>query len=779
MSQYENEREQLLDVFGEFLYVADVHTYELLYMNERGLNLLNLDPKNYKYKKCYEVIQGSDSPCSFCTNKYLSYDHVYMWEYKNPYLGRHFSIHDKLIDWQGRKSRIELSFDITDFKYKVQTLENKIESIVESIPGGICQMADDGHLSILWHNDAFLKIIGYTREQFKAELNGTADYVLPEDMATLAEALEKTKRTRQTQLLEMRIRRRDGESRTLLTSVGYSHAAENAACPVYYNVLVDITEYKRLLERNERQVKDALLAKARAASESKSRFLSRMSHELRTPLNAVISMNRLAIHGRNDAKVLQNCHAKIEAAAQYLLSLINDVLDFSRIENGKLQLSIQPFSLPALLYDLYDLFANEAAQKSLIFSLYAEPFEEERFNGDALHLKQICVNLLSNAFKFTGEHGHVSLTVRKLTARGRTNVLEFTVSDTGIGISPDGLTRIFNMFEQESSTVTHRYGGSGLGLSISKALAELMDGSITAKSRERQGSSFIVILPLETAPDQATPDRTDVADLCSRVLVVDGRRDGGAASRILNAARIKTACATDVSEAIRLLDASITEHAPFDAVLLAAALPGADRLREHLRERPELADVRLALTGMQLPDPEMMEDNTAGFIRKPFFRSVLLDGLRELREGAPKAAPPEQPIDFTGKRLLLVEDNELNMEIAHEQLKARGFSVELARDGQEALELFAASGPRYFDAILMDVLMPVMDGLTTTRKIRRLQRDDAHTIPIIALSANAFAEDHQKSLDSGMNAHISKPLEIDTLCELLQNCFNKRSATDV
>ena len=219
MSQYENEREQLLDVFGEFLYVADVHTYELLYMNERGLNLLNLDPKNYKYKKCYEVIQGSDSPCSFCTNKYLSYDHVYMWEYKNPYLGRHFSIHDKLIDWQGRKSRIELSFDITDFKYKVQTLENKIESIVESIPGGICQMADDGHLSILWHNDAFLKIIGYTREQFKAELNGTADYVLPEDMATLAAALEKTKRTRQTQLLEMRIRRRDGESRTLLTSV--------------------------------------------------------------------------------------------------------------------------------------------------------------------------------------------------------------------------------------------------------------------------------------------------------------------------------------------------------------------------------------------------------------------------------------------------------------------------------------------------------------------------------------------------------------------------------
>ena len=769
MSQSENGRERLLDVFGEFLYVADVRTYELLYMNERGLNLLNLNPKNYKYRKCYEVIQGADAPCSFCTNKYLSYDNVYIWEYENRYLGRHFSIHDKLIDWDGRESRIELSFDITKFKNKVHKLENKVDSIVGSIPGGICQMADDGFLTILWYNDTFLKLIGYTKEQFKTELNGTADYILPQDMAMVAAALEKTKRTHQTQLLEMRIRRRDGEVRTLLTTIGYSHVPENTSHPAYYSVIIDITDYKRLLERNEREVKDALLTRAQAASESKSRFLSRMSHELRTPLNAVIGMNRLAIHRQDDAKELQNCHAKIEAAARYLLSLINDVLDFSRIENGKLQLAIQPFSLPAFLYDLYDLFSGEAEQRLLDFTLRVEPFEEEHFNGDALHLKQIFVNLLSNAFKFTEKHGRVTLAVRTLTRRGRTSVLEFTVSDTGIGISPDGLTRIFNIFEQETTEIVNQYGGSGLGLSISKSLVELMDGTISVRSKKGRGSAFTIVLPLGAAA--APPPSAVAEDAFSSVLVVDNREDGETATRILNAAGIKTVFASGAFEAIRRLDASAAGGEPLGTVLLAAALPGADAVRRHLRSQPELAGVRLALTGVRLPDPEAMADAGPGFIRKPFFRSFLLDGLRKLHGGAPEERPHEDFFDFTGKNLLLVEDNELNMEVAREQLRGCGFSVEAACNGKEAVERFAASPPHHFDVILMDVLMPVMDGLTATRKIRDLRRDDARTVPIVALSANAFEEDRQKSLASGMNAHASKPLEIDALCTLLRTYF--------
>ncbi len=765
MALNENEREQLLDAFGECIYVADFYTYELLYMNENSLKALNLSPASYKHKKCYELIQGVDAPCSFCTNKYLSYDKSYVWEYKNPYLKRHFSIHNKLIDWEGRKARLELSFDITEIKEEVQTLEYKMASILESIPGGICQMTDDGLMTVLWYNDAFLKIIGYTGEQFKSELNSKAGYIFSDDMAAVAAALEKAKQTHRTQLLEMRVIRRDGEMLTLLTTISYSPSAVDTSCSVYYSVIVDITEYKRLLERNEQEVKDALLAKAQAANQAKSRFLSRMSHELRTPLNAVIGMNRLAMRGQDDKKILQNCHTKIEAAAQYLLSLINDVLDFSRIESGKLQLSIQTFSLPTLLHDLYDLFSDEAERKSLTLSLHVTPFEEEYFSGDMLHLKQICVNLLSNAFKFTGEHGRISLTVRKLASRGRIVVLEFIVSDTGIGISPDSLTRIFNIFEQENSEIANHYGGSGLGLSISKSLVELMGGTISAESKEGEGSSFTVILPLDTAPE---PPSENPGPALSRVLVADNQEDGGAALHILNAAGIKTVFASDGPEAVRLLDASVTDGAPFDAVLLAASLPGADAVKEHLRNRPESERVRLALTGAQFPDPATRTDGTPGFIRKPFFRSVLLNGLRELCGDAPKKKLQEKPFDFTGKRLLLVEDNELNMEIACAQLQEYGFIIESARNGKEAVEHFNASRPHHFDAVLMDVLMPVMDGLTATREIRRLQRDDARTVPIIALSANAFEEDRRKSLASGMNAHASKPLEIAALCDLLR-----------
>lgn len=231
MTLNEEERERLLDVFGEFIYVADFYTYELLYMNENSLKFLNITPEEYKHKKCYEIIQGYDAPCSFCTNKYLSYEQAYLWEFKNPYLGRHFSIQDKLIDWGGRKARIELSFNITEYKEKVEALEHKISSMLESIPGGICQIADNGLLSVLWYNDSFLDIIGYTKEQFKKELNCTARYIFPEDIAMAAATLEKAKQTRQTQLVEIRVRRRDGEGLTLLMTANYSPSSYGLVLP--------------------------------------------------------------------------------------------------------------------------------------------------------------------------------------------------------------------------------------------------------------------------------------------------------------------------------------------------------------------------------------------------------------------------------------------------------------------------------------------------------------------------------------------------------------------
>lgn len=765
-------QEQLLDIFGEFIYVADFETYDLLFMNERSLNILGLTSDTYKHKKCYEAIQGRDAPCPFCTNKYLRYDRIYAWEYKNPYLKRHFSIYNRLIEWEGRKARIELSFDITHIKEQVLSLEDKLEAMLASIPGGVCQCADDGLMTVLWHNETFLQLIGYTKEQFQNELNNTAGYILTEDMATAAAALERAKQTRQIQLIELRIKRRDGQVLTFLTTVNYSPATPTTPCPGFYSVYVDVTEYKRLLDRNERQIKDALLAKAEAASQAKSRFLSRMSHELRTPLNVVIGMNQLAMRELDNKTALENCHAKIESAATYLLSLINDVLDFSRIESGKLRLSSQVFSLPAFLYDLYDMFSDGAESGEVTFSLDVEPMEEDTFTGDMLHLKQVLVNLLSNAFKFTPKQGHVGLSVRKLTGGRQTTVLEFRVSDTGIGISPAALERIFNVFEQENSEIANHYGGSGLGLSISKSLVELMDGTITAQSQVDKGSVFSVVLPFGTVYSHI-PETPRFSAMT--VLIVDNPQDGRAAARILKAASIKTVCTADGEEAIRLLDASVKEGEPFDIVLLAACLPGTEAVKEHILHQSGLEGVRVIWTGHRPLGQKGVEEDSFPFIRKPFFRSTLLASMQQYGENRPTAPSSQERFDFAGKRLLVVEDNELNMEIVCELLKEYGFATESACNGEEGVQRFAASQPRYFDAILMDILMPVMDGLTAAKEIRRLEREDARTVPIIALSANAFEEDKQKSLDSGMNAHVSNPLEIEGLCRVLRSFFDRRA----
>ena len=384
--------------------------------------------------------------------------------------------------------------DVTDLKKETANTEFKMTSMIQSIPGGICQVADEGEYAVLWYNDKFLEIIGYTDQQFTAELRGKVRYVHPDDMLTVAAVMQEAKRTGSTKTMEMRIVRRDGEIRTLMTTL--SHMGGGDGAPVYYSVGIDITEYKRQQERDRKKLENAL-EMARQASQTKSRFLSRMSHEIRTPLNAVIGMTDIASRSEGDKKVLRNCLRKIDSAANYLLSLINDVLEVSRIESGKLTLSEKSFSLPDFLYDIADLFSAEADRKQIDFDIDVDVFPEEQFWGDPLHLKQIFVNLLANAFKFTEAGGRISLGVRKLNRSGGTTRLEFSVADTGIGMKPEFLDRIFNAFEQETNDTTIRYGGSGLGLSICKHLTELMGGSIEVSSREGEGSVFKVRLPLD------------------------------------------------------------------------------------------------------------------------------------------------------------------------------------------------------------------------------------------------------------------------------------------
>lgn len=627
----------ILNAIDEIIYVADVHTHDMLYMNSNCISVTGC--ADYHGKKCYAILHKDTSPCPFCTNHLLNRDAFYTWEHNNTHLGRCFFLKDKLIDWEGRLARIEFAIDVSQYKSQINIVENKITSIIKSIPGGICLgESTPAGIKVVWHNDNYLDLIGYTEEQFASELSSMVSYVHPDDIGRVAEVCEESKRTGQPQTMHMRVVRRDGTVRSLITSASY-YKTLGSEKESYYSTGIDITDYTHK-EEEDRKALQAALKAAQEASKAKSRFLSHMSHEIRTPLNAVIGMAAIANSSISDTAFVMDCHKKIDQAANYLLSLINDILDMSRIESDKLLLAHRPFDFKAFVEGISSLFAVQAQERGVSFSIRVQAGAYRHFVGDALHLKQVLVNLLSNAMKFTPRRGQVSMYIRTKPHGADTLRLEVDVQDTGIGIKPEALSRVFETFEQADSNTTTEYGGSGLGLAISKRIVELMDGEIHAESTLGAGTTFKMWVPLE------------------------------------------------------------------------------------------------------------------------------------VYAGDPLVLHAKQDVSFAGKVVLVAEDNEINMEIATEILRAKDIVVVPAVNGQVALDVFSKSELGHFDAILMDIRMPLMDGMAATRAIRALPRADAATVPIIALSANAFEEDKQASLACGMSGHISKPIDIAELYNVLAQCLS-------
>ena len=375
---------------------------------------------------------------------------------------------------------------------------------------------------------------------------------------------------------------------------------------------------------------------------AKSEFLSRMSHEIRTPMNGIVGMSTIAMQNIDNTDKIKDCLEKVIMSSKHLLALINDVLDMSKIESGKVELRHESFNFRAFLQDFENLYGEQAKSKGISYETVLASDLEVQIIGDSLRLNQVLSNLLSNALKFTPAKGIIKLRVSK-TGEDQENVyLRFEVIDTGCGIAEENYDKIFESFEQENVDVTYKYGGTGLGLSIVKRFTQLMGGGIHVTSMQGSGSTFTVDLPFGKIKESGKP---------TRFSDIDGR--------------------SDLARDCYVID-----------------------------------------------------------------------------------------YDFKGKRILLVEDNELNREIAEELIGATGASVESAEDGVQAVEKFKESAEGYYDLILMDVQMPHMDGYEATRCIRALGRSDAQKVPIFAMTANAFAEDVQKSREAGMNAHISKPLDI-------------------
>ena len=539
-------------------------------------------------------------------------------------------------------------------------------------------------------------------------------------------------------------------------------------------LVLEQQEKEREAERNRQIIKDALTA-AEQASRAKSDFLSRMSHEIRTPMNAVIGMTTIAAASLDNRDKLTDCLGKIGLSSRYLLSLINDILDMSRIESGKVSIINEEFDFRSFVEGISSLIYPQAKNKNIVFDLNIEGVVDERYRGDPLRLNQVLINILSNALKFTPEWHSVHLSIRE-TRRVRDRAyLQFIVRDTGIGMEQGLLTRIFEPFEQGGASISHSYGGSGLGLAISSNLVSLMNGHISVSSTPGVGSEFVVELPLLTVPDNTPKQDVSLEDI--RVLVVDDDLvTCEHTTLILNRIGVDAEYVTSGKAAVTRVKSALQRHTCYNIALVDWKMPDMDGVETARSIRrivgPDTLVIIMSAYDWTEIEARAREAGVDFFISKPIFQSVVQDVLlKATRRRQSAATLPVQKEDFAGRRILLVEDNEINMEIARTLLEFRNASVDGACNGQQAVEMFRSSPPNHYDAVLMDVRMPVMDGIAATQSIRGLNRADAATVPILAMTANAFAEDIEQSRKTGMNEHLAKPIEPETLYARLASYF--------
>ncbi|MBQ7677648.1 MAG: response regulator [Lachnospiraceae bacterium] len=536
----------------------------------------------------------------------------------------------------------------------------------------------------------------------------------------------------------------------------------------------DIDEEMRDSMARSQALSDALAA-AEEASKAKTVFLSNMSHEIRTPMNAIIGLDSLALHEEGLSDAARDYLEKIGTSAQHLLSLINDILDMSRIESGRMVIKNEEFSFPKLMEQINTIFSGQCAEKGIEYNCHVGGALDDYYIGDSIKLRQVMINILGNAVKFTPEGGNVDFDVEKLAAFDDKSTLRFKITDTGIGMSKEYLPKLFDTFSQEDSTASNKYGSSGLGMAITKSIVEMMNGNIEVESEKGKGTTFTVTL---TLLDSDRKD-TGAADIEIRpqemsVLVIDDDEVACEhAKLLLQTAGIATETATSGTKALEMVRLRHARRDPYNLIIVDWQMPEMDGVETTRAIRSEIGDESaiIILTAYNWDDilDEALAAGVDSFISKPLFTSNLLDEFKSAMKKKMAEIPTEKKkAELAGKRILIAEDMAVNAQIMMKVLKMRDMESELADNGRKALDMFAASEVGYYDAILMDMRMPEMTGIEATVAIRALDRADAKTVPIIALTANAFDEDVQRSLQAGLNAHLSKPIQPDLLFETLE-----------
>ena len=524
-------------------------------------------------------------------------------------------------------------------------------------------------------------------------------------------------------------------------------------------------------EIHNRQLAEALQA-AQIANNSKTMFLSNMSHDIRTPMNAVLGFTTLlAQEAENPAKVREYTK-KIMASGQHLLSSINDILDVSKIESGKVVLTYEKFTLNALVLSVDTIIQPMAKAKKQNFYVEVIGVKHEYLLGDEMRMNQILINLLSNAVKYTPEGGNIWFRILGIKQRSsQYERIRIEVQDDGYGMTPEYLETIFDAFTRAENSTTNKVQGTGLGMAITKNIVELMGGTIEVYSEVGKGSLFRVELEFRIPEDQADVQFWKQNGI-GRILAVSGEEQiCGNIRMLMRDVGVLTDIASDMEEAMQQIRHSSGAEKSYDIILIDWNMPGISALQAAEQVREVLSDEIFILfltahDGNEIGEMHLA-DNT-GILAKPFFVSAFREKILEMQTASKEEAGAENGSSLEGMHFLAAEDNEINAEILEELLDMEGADCEIVENGQLAVERFERSAEGEFDAILMDVQMPVMNGHDATKEIRALKRSDATKIPIIAMTANAFAEDEKAALDAGMNAHVAKPLDIDLLKKVIK-----------
>ena len=631
-------------------------------------------------------------------------------------------------------------------------------------------------------SDEFRRMIGYQgMEDFPDVLESWSDLLHPDDKERVLKAYNETISDytgQKTYDVEYRLRTKNRGYRWY-RAVGKPTRRPDGSPITYIGVFIDITEQKKMMQElaEQRESLSVALEDANQANKAKTAFLSNMSHEIRTPMNAIIGLDRIALNDPDISEMTREYLEKIGVSAQHLLSIINDILDMSRIESGRMSVKNEEFSFAKILAQINTIISGQCRDKGIEYECRVKGAVDDYYIGDDMKLRQVMINILGNAVKFTPSGGTVTFVVESTARFNGKSTLRFIISDSGIGMSQEFLPKLFDAFSQEDSSRTNRSGSTGLGMAITKSIIELMNGTISVESEKNKGTTFTVTITLiDCDHKNAQKEEIVIQPHELSVLVIDDDPIACEhAQLVLGQVGVNCEKALSGAEGIQMAKVRLARREPYNLILVDWRMPDMDGVETTRKIRdtvgPETPVIILTSYNWEEIEDEAKAAGVDTFVAKPLFAGAVLDEFRDVfRKKNTKLL--RKTADLKGRRVLLAEDVTVNAEIMIMVLSMREIQVDLAENGRIAVEKFEENEEGYYDAVLMDMRMPEMDGLEATRRIRAMNRLDAKNIPIIALTANAFDEDVQLSMQAGLNAHLSKPIEPEALFKTLEELID-------